>query len=306
MFRQAIPLDVCITSLPIDWYVSRDTGATNFDTRTTCLFSLYRWQRLRLGLQPHPRFRHLPVAPTTLPVSIEPLTSAQEVAFREGRDRPYVRTQNAQIQSSQSLASRLPITFSLPTLYIFLSDCSESSGQDLTMKSESVVHRSELTELTSAGNHRKAKSSRQLLKLVREADWWVWEVLSLVISAIALAAIVIFLASLDDKPQPLWASAGRYCVTIPGIDRSVCRRSGITVNSIVSWLGTLARICVLVPLSNGLGQLKWAWFSDGKGRPLADLDTFDAASRGVVGSVQLIFLLKARYFKFEVLVCVYN
>jgi hypothetical protein len=113
------------------------------------------------------------------------------------------------------------------------------------MKSESVVHPSELTELTPNGNHGKAKSSHQLLKSVREADWWVWEVLSLVISAIALVAIVLFLASLDDKPQLLWASAGRHCVTIPGTDQSVCRQSGITVNSIISWLGTLARIVYL-------------------------------------------------------------
>jgi hypothetical protein len=179
------------------------------------------------------------------------------------------------------------------------------SGNALAMKSENIVHPSELTELTPDENHEKVKSSRQLLESVREADWWVWEVLSLVISAIALVAIVLFLASLDDKPQPLWASAGRHCVTIPGTDQSICRQSGITVNSIVSWLGTLARICLLVPLSNGLGQLKWAWFSDGKDRPLADLDTFDAASRGVIGSVQLIFLLKARWVTTKTLMYVH-
>jgi hypothetical protein len=75
------------------------------------------------------------------------------------------------------------------------------------------------------------------------------------------------------------------------------------VNSIVFWLGTVARICLFVPLSNGLGQLKWAWFDDGKDRPLADLDTFDAAYRGLIGSMQLICLLKAGYLTEEALVC---
>jgi hypothetical protein len=44
------------------------------------------------------------------------------------------------------------------------------------MKSDSVVHPSELIELTPDENHEKAKGSRQLLKPVREADWWVCEV----------------------------------------------------------------------------------------------------------------------------------
>jgi hypothetical protein len=75
------------------------------------------------------------------------------------------------------------------------------------------------------------------------------------------------------------------------------------LNCFLAW--NSCQDCLLVPLSNGLGQLKWAWFSDGKNRPLADLDTFDAASRGVIGSAQLIFLLKARYFKYEALVPVH-
>jgi hypothetical protein len=162
------------------------------------------------------------------------------------------------------------------------------------MKAESIVHPSELTELTSERGDEATKDSRQLLRSIRAADWWVWEILSLGVSAIALGAIIFLLSSLDNKPQPLWASAKQHCVAVPGSEQTVCRRSGITVNSVVSWLGTLARICLLLPLSNGLGQLKWSWYSYGKNRPLADLDTFDAASRGLTGSIQLIWLLKAR------------
>lgn len=134
---------------------------------------------------------------------------------------------------------------------------------------------------------------RQFRRSIRLADWWVWEVLSLVVSAGALVAMVVFLSSIDNKPQPSWATAGSHCVKVPGSDRTVCRTAGISVNSVISWLGTLARICLLVPLSNGLGQLKWAWFSERK-RPLTDLETFDSASRGLTGSLQLIWRLKAR------------
>lgn len=82
-------------------------------------------------------------------------------------------------------------------------------------------------------------------------------------------------------------------MTIPGSDESVCSGIGISVNSVVSWLGTIARMCLLVPLSNGLGQLKWNWYHD-RERSLADMSIFDSASRGIHGSVQLIWRLKAR------------
>jgi hypothetical protein len=82
-------------------------------------------------------------------------------------------------------------------------------------------------------------------------------------------------------------------MTLPGSNEPVCRGVGISVNSVVSWLGTIARMCLLVPLSNGLGQLKWTWFSD-RERSLTDISIFDAASRGASGSVQLIWRLKAR------------
>ncbi|KAI4906766.1 hypothetical protein J4E90_010225 [Alternaria incomplexa] len=138
------------------------------------------------------------------------------------------------------------------------------------------------------------KRRRRVLENLRSADWWVWEILSLVVSAGALVTIVLLLSSLNDKPQPSWASVGTHCFSEPGIADIVCRQSGISVNSVVSWLGTLARLCLLVPLANCLGQLKWTWFGS-RERSLADLDAFDAASRGLTGSLQLIWKLKARY-----------
>jgi hypothetical protein len=66
------------------------------------------------------------------------------------------------------------------------------------------------------------------------------------------------------------------------------------MNSILSLLSTIAKICVLIPVSKGLGQLKWVWFAK-KERSLRDIETFESASRGLTGSALLMWKLKFRY-----------
>lgn len=161
------------------------------------------------------------------------------------------------------------------------------------MESESTVYPTELKELTHPRDGRDRRSSRRLLNSLHSADYWVWEILSLFASAGALIAIVLLLSSLNNKPQPSWATAGTHCMIVPGSGATVCRSVGISVNSLVSWLGTFARLCLLVPLSNGLGQLKWAWFTSND-RHLKDMDIFDSATRGFIGSLQLLWRLKGR------------
>ncbi|PVH92607.1 hypothetical protein DM02DRAFT_635211 [Periconia macrospinosa] len=135
---------------------------------------------------------------------------------------------------------------------------------------------------------------QSLLTSLKAADWWVYELLSLFLSAAALIVMIILLSKLDRKPQPSWAVGGNHCDTMPDSNQTVCRSVGISVNSVVAWLGAIVRVCLLVPLSNGLGQLKWNWFSE-KERPLSDFTVFDSASRGVSGSIQLVWRLKAKH-----------
>ncbi|PYI08396.1 hypothetical protein BO78DRAFT_310695 [Aspergillus sclerotiicarbonarius CBS 121057] len=90
-----------------------------------------------------------------------------------------------------------------------------------------------------------------------------------------MGAIIIILAKYDGHPQPNW--------------------SHISLNSVISWLSTLAKACVLYAVCQSLGQLKWIWFSQ-RSRPLSDLGCFDSASRGVLGSALLVWLLKGRHF----------
>jgi hypothetical protein len=62
----------------------------------------------------------------------------------------------------------------------------------------------------------------------------------------------------------------------------------MSLNTLVAWMGTLSRALVLLPISRSIGQLKWTWFTT-RSRNLADVRYFDDASRGVIGSIQLLF-----------------
>jgi hypothetical protein len=89
-----------------------------------------------------------------------------------------------------------------------------------------------------------------------------------------LIAIVVVLAKYNHQRQPAW----KY----------------VTLNSLISWLSTVSKGCILFCISEGLGQQKWVWLSQKK-RPLSNLRVFDSASRGIYGSAELIWHLRARY-----------
>ncbi|KAF2092691.1 hypothetical protein NA57DRAFT_49700 [Rhizodiscina lignyota] len=117
-------------------------------------------------------------------------------------------------------------------------------------------------------------------------DWWQWELVGVTVSLACLAAIMGLLAHLDDKPQPEWAR--HMCIA------GRCKSVSVAVNSVISWLSTVAKICVLLPITRGLAQLKWVWFAE-EPRQLKDMDTFESASRGLTGSAMLLWKLKGRH-----------
>ncbi|KAJ5443456.1 uncharacterized protein N7458_007328 [Penicillium daleae] len=106
-------------------------------------------------------------------------------------------------------------------------------------------------------------------------DWYVWEFLGVAISGGILIATVVVLASYNNAPEPKW----KY----------------MSLNSLISWLSTISKGCLISAISGVLGQLKWTWFKQ-TSRPLPDLRRFDTASRGFYGAIQLIWRLRARHF----------
>ena len=70
----------------------------------------------------------------------------------------------------------------------------------------------------------------------------------------------------------------------------------ITLNGVTSILATTSRTALIVPTMTALSQEKWTWFApatmgdSNTGRPLSDFIVSDAASRSLIGSVQLLWL----------------
>ncbi|KAL5342254.1 hypothetical protein BJX70DRAFT_410909 [Aspergillus crustosus] len=107
------------------------------------------------------------------------------------------------------------------------------------------------------------------------SDWFLWEISATALSAGVLIALVAILIQYNEQPQPSWGY--------------------MSLNSLISWLTTIVKGCIIVSCSEALGQLKWVWFSQ-KAQPIQELRTFDAASRGAYGAVELIWRLRARHF----------
>ncbi|KAL4906973.1 hypothetical protein BDW74DRAFT_130946 [Aspergillus multicolor] len=118
-----------------------------------------------------------------------------------------------------------------------------------------------------------AASERSVL--IKISDWFVLELLATGVSAGALITLVAVLAKYDGKPQPDW-----YYMSL---------------NSLISWLSTISKACILFFVTEALGQSKWVWFSQGE-QPIRDIRTFDSATRGPYGALELIWILQGRHF----------
>ncbi|KAN0081758.1 Protein of unknown function (DUF3176) domain containing protein [Elaphomyces granulatus] len=87
-----------------------------------------------------------------------------------------------------------------------------------------------------------------------------------------MAAVAAILATIQDKPLSHW-------------------RFPIQPNSMVSVFSTLSNSTLLFAVAKGLSQLKWIYFQKKRHR-LFDLQVFDDASRGPLGSLRLLWMLK--------------
>ena len=112
-------------------------------------------------------------------------------------------------------------------------------------------------------------------------DWWLWEMIGVVGSALCIVGLCILLVCIQNKPVPRWA------ITPQGAKFS------ISINSIIGWFSTFGKILLLIPVTKGLGQLKWVWFSE-QDRVLTDFETFESATRGLTGSAFLVWRFKGR------------
>jgi len=107
-------------------------------------------------------------------------------------------------------------------------------------------------------------------------DWWLVELVAVICSCALVVALCVILKKYDGEQVP---SFGTWF------------NSGITLGTLVALLTTLAVAMAMSTVQECISQLKWLWYS-GASRPLGDIETYDRASRGLVGSVQLLWKLR--------------
>ncbi|PLB36247.1 DUF3176 domain-containing protein [Aspergillus candidus] len=126
------------------------------------------------------------------------------------------------------------------------------------------------SETKTHGKKTKAKRSIWL-------DSWLFEGISLSFSIACLVAIFGVLVAYDNKKRPQLAYK-------------------ITLNTIISVLATGCKSSLVLVIGEAICQLKWLWFQDPSQRRLFGMQSFDAASRGPLGSLMIVINHRARSF----------
>ncbi|KAL4908708.1 hypothetical protein BDW74DRAFT_173940 [Aspergillus multicolor] len=132
---------------------------------------------------------------------------------------------------------------------------------------------SEQTLLTRP-NTPPAVSSRKQPKtpgrFARIIDTWFYEVLMMGFSIACFAAVSCLLFVTNGNTPPTLAR-------------------GLTLNTIVSLLGTACKSSLIYVIGECIGQLKWPWYHKGpKAQQLDGIQLFDSASRGPLGSALIL------------------
>jgi hypothetical protein len=105
---------------------------------------------------------------------------------------------------------------------------------------------------------------------------WTFEILSVIVSVASIVAIIAVLHRENDRPLTAW-------------------KFGITLNTVIATLGTLARTTLAFAISACIGQQRWSWLR-GRSDHLVAFERFDEASRGPYGSLRLFVWLRMRYW----------
>lgn len=104
-------------------------------------------------------------------------------------------------------------------------------------------------------------------------NWWM-EIGACFSIIASLIAIVATLYPHQDRPLPQWPFL-------------------VSVNTLISIYVVVLKGAILLVTAEDLGQLKWRWFRNA--RLLGDIVTYDSASRGPLGALQLLWRLRLRH-----------
>lgn len=95
-------------------------------------------------------------------------------------------------------------------------------------------------------------------------DNWMWEIGSWILSAVCVVLMVVVLLNFQGTALSKW-------------------HMSIAPNTVISILVTISKTSLLLPVAECISKLKWLHFD--KARKLNDMDLYDSASRGPMGSL---------------------
>ena len=104
-------------------------------------------------------------------------------------------------------------------------------------------------------------------------NWWLWELSSWLVATASVVIMITVLHNYDHEVPPNWSY-------------------GVTINTAVSVLATILKVCLMCPVAEAIGQLKWLWYATCNRQ--SDFGMFDEASRGPTGAIQLFARTKGR------------
>ena len=129
----------------------------------------------------------------------------------------------------------------------------------------------------------RQNSSERLSAMER---WWLWEFSAWFICFAALIGMIGFLIPMNQRPVPDWVLSQSW--------RGYTVGFSVSINSVLSIFSTVVKSMILIPVAAAIGQAKWNHFFS-SGHELADFSRFEAAGRGPLGAVLLIWRMRGRY-----------
>ena len=156
-----------------------------------------------------------------------------------------------------------------------------SAGSNTTYQESMKQSDVESLEVSTAPSHKTERNQVQQEWRNKLTDGrvspWLLEISAAVFSVVCLLCNVAVLRALDGRKYKSWHVAG--------VD--------ITPNTLISITSTLSKSGFLLPVAEGLSQLKWT-HSQREPHSLLDIQRFDEASRGPLGSLKLLLDMRWR------------
>ncbi len=165
-------------------------------------------------------------------------------------------------QKADAAASKMwgvKLTRSLPTMPLVILDAQ-------IRMSEARYHKSD------HGIKLLPRLPRSVFNIANE--WWIWEVTGWTVSLLVIIALLATLLKYNGRALPDWPLQ-------------------ITLNSVIALCATVFKAMILVPVVEGISQLKWCLFQ--RTQALQEMEINDNASRGPWGSTRFLFSPRVRY-----------